>query len=215
MEEAGDDDPSGALLPHAVRDALAAAYALLPPSTEGGEARVAVRSSAVDEDGPVASFAGQHETYLNIVGVADLSRAVIRCWRSLAAPRAVAYRRQHGLAIEATRLAVLVQQLVPADTSAIAFSANPASGSREEAVVTATWGLGEGLVGGTVTPDTWIVRKRDAAMLTAEPGDKRVMTVLVPGGTAEMAMPASLRERPALEDAQVRAVTRQGGTRDP
>ncbi len=79
---------------------------------------VAVRSSAIDEDGTLASFAGQHATYLNVVGVDAVAAAVVRCWASLASEQTHAYRRQHGLALEPARLAVLVQQLVAADVAA-------------------------------------------------------------------------------------------------
>jgi pyruvate,water dikinase len=80
---------------------------------------VAVRSSAVDEDGAAHSFAGQHETYLNVVGARAVAEAVVRCWTSVRTARALAYRRRQGLAVARTRLAVLVQQLIPADASAV------------------------------------------------------------------------------------------------
>jgi phosphoenolpyruvate synthase/pyruvate phosphate dikinase len=116
-----------------------------------------VRSSALDEDEDLASFTGQHETELNLVGVEAMLGAVARCWASGRNERALAYRRQRGLALDSVRVAVLVQQLVLADFSAIVFSANPATGDRSEVVATASWGLGESLVSGTVTPDTWMV----------------------------------------------------------
>jgi len=94
----------------------------------------AVRSSAVDEDGATASFAGQHETYLNIIGADAIIEAITRCWESARSERAQEYRRQHGLSVERLQLAVLVQQLVASDVSAVVFSANPITGHRDEVV---------------------------------------------------------------------------------
>ena len=98
-----------------------------------------MRSSAVDEDGAGASFAGQHETFLNVRGLAELHVAVERCRESGLAPRALAYRRERGLAASDARLAVFVQQLVLADASGVLFSANPINGDRGNAVVTTSW----------------------------------------------------------------------------
>ena len=163
----------------------------------------AVRSSAVDEDGATASFAGQHETYLNIVGADSIVVAVTRCWESARSERALAYRRQQGLAVERLQLAVLVQQLVAADVSAVVFSANPITGNRDEIVINASWGLGESIVGGTVTPDTFVVRKADLAITGRVIVDKQRMTVSVPGGTNEVDVPRFLRDQPSLSEEQV------------
>ena len=162
----------------------------------------AVRSSAVDEDGATASFAGQHETYLNIVGADAIIQAVTRCWESARSERALEYRRQQGLSVERLQLAVLVQQLVPADVSAVVFSANPITGSRAEIVINASWGLGESIVGGTVTPDTFIVRKSDLAITSRTIADKQHMTVSVPDGRREVDVPRFLRAQASLNDEQ-------------
>ena len=183
-------------------DQLAAAYRELAERCGTSQPRVAVRSSAIDEDGAMTSFAGQHETYLNITGIDALADAVVRCWASLRSERALGYRRQHGLALDGARLAVLVQQLVIADVSAVVFSANPLTGSRDEVVINASWGLGESIVGGTVTPDTYVVRKSDRSLAARLVATKRRMTVLAPGGTREVDVPRLLQSRPALDDAQ-------------
>jgi pyruvate,water dikinase len=162
----------------------------------------AVRSSAVDEDGASASFAGQHETYLNIVGADAIIQAVIRCWESAHSDRALEYRRQQGLSLERPQLAVLVQQLVPADVSAVVFSANPITGNHDEVVINASWGLGESIVGGTVTPDTFIVRKSDLAVVQRVIADKKRMTVSTPWGTHEVDVPRFLRNTASLNDEQ-------------
>ena len=164
---------------------------------------VAVRSSAVDEDGAVASFAGQHETYLNIVGADSIIEAVARCWESARSERVLEYRRKQGLSVESLQLAVFVQQLVAADVSAVVFSANPVIGSPDEIMINASWGLGESIVGGTVTPDTFILRKSDLAITGRIIADKQRMTVSAPGGTSEVDVPRFLRDQASLNDEQV------------
>ena len=163
----------------------------------------AVRSSAVDEDGTTVSFAGQHETYLNIVGADAILHAVTRCWESARSERALEYRRQQGLSVEHPQIAVLVQQLVSADVSAVVFSANPITGDREEIIINASWGLGESIVGGTVTPDTFIVRKSDLAITNCVIADKQHMTVSALSGTREVEVPRFLRNEISLSDDQI------------
>jgi len=163
----------------------------------------AVRSSAVDEDGATASFAGQHETYLNIVGADAIIQAVTRCWESARSEHALDYRRQQGLSVAHPPIAVLVQQLIAADVATVVFSANPITGNRDEVVINASWGLGESIVGGTVTPDTFIVRKSDLAITSRTIADKQHMTVSAPGGTHEVEVPRFLRAQASLNDEQV------------
>ena len=200
-EEAADDEPMA--LPSVLQARLAAAYAELGTRCGLDHPAVAVRSSAVDEDGGLASFAGQHESYLNVVGEAAVVAAVIRCWASGRSERALAYRRQQGLTSEDARLAVLVQRLVLADVSAVVFSANPVTGRRNEVVVTASWGLGESIVGGTVTPDTYLVGKDDLTVRERQVADKRRMTVATATGAREVDVPRLLRGQRVLSDAQV------------
>src|SRR5262245_48315266 len=169
-----------------LRDEITAAIADLMACHGLADFVAAVRSSAVDEDGSAASFAGQHETYLNIVGAEAIIAAVGRCWASARSEQALAYRRRQGLSVERPQIAVLVQQLVAADVAAVAFSANPITGSCDEVVMNASWGLGESIVGGTVTPDTFIVRKSDLAVISRVIADKQRMTVAAPGGTREV-----------------------------
>ena len=186
----------------ALRNELAVAYRELAGRCGVSAPDVAVRSSAVEEDGGSASFAGQHESYLHVAGPDAVAGAVLRCWESAYTSRAVKYRRRQGFTLESVRLAVLVQQLVAADVSAVVFSANPVSGSREEVVIEAGWGLGESIVGGTVTPDTYVVRKEDLAVVSRSIAEKRRMTVPVPGGTREVETPRFLRTRPVLDEEQ-------------
>jgi rifampicin phosphotransferase len=189
----------------AVRAAVADAYARLvgdvaPPPP------VAVRSSALDEDGPASSFAGQHETILGVVGLDAVLAAIERTWASLHGDAALAYRRDHGLPADGLALAVLVQRLVVADASGVAFSVDPVSGRRDRMVVNATWGLGESLVAGHVTPDGWTLDKADLHVVEARPADKVKMTVLDRDRTRELAVPSFLKGRPALTHADLDAV---------
>ncbi len=163
----------------------------------------AVRSSAVDEDSVKASFAGQHESYLNIVGVEAILQAIAKCWESAHSERAQAYRRHQGLASVRPQIAVLVQQLVTADSSAVVFSANPVTGSRDEIMINASWGLGESIVGGTVTPDTFVVSKPDQTITSRIIADKQRMTISTTGGTSEVYVPRFLRRQASLNDEQV------------
>ena len=191
------------LHPLDLRDEIICAISDLMACHGLNEFIAAVRSSAVDEDGATASFAGQHETYLNIVGADAILQAVTRCWESARSERALEYRRQQGLSLERPQLAVLVQQLVAADVAAVVFSANPITGNRYEVMINASWGLGESIVGGTVTPDTFVVRKSDLAIISQTIADKQRMTVSAPGGTQEVGVPRFLRNTTSLNDEQV------------
>ena len=186
-----------------LRDEITAAISDLMNCHRLPDFIAAVRSSAVDEDGATASFAGQHETYLNIVGAEAIIQAVIRCWESARSEHALEYRRQQGLSVERPQIAVLVQQLVAADVAAVVFSANPITGNRDEVMINASWGLGESIVGGTVTPDTFTVRKSDLAIIQRVIADKQRMTVSAAGGTHEVETPRFLRNTSSLNDEQV------------
>ena len=191
-----------------LRDEIAQAISDLIACHGLSDLTVAVRSSAVDEDGAGTSFAGQHETYLNIVGADAILQAVARCWESARSERALEYRRQQGLSVERVRLAVLVQQLVASDVSAVVFSANPITGNRDEVMINASWGLGESIVGGTVTPDTFVVCKSDLAVTERTIAEKQRMTVAVSGGTHEVGVPRFLRNEASLADEQMIEIAR-------
>ena len=144
---------SGIDLSRAVVDEVLDAYAAL----DVDDPAVAVRSSANAEDLPGMSFAGQQDTYLNVCGKDALLMAVRNCWSSLWTPRAISYRHQMGIEQDAVAMAVVVQLMVSSDVSGILFTANPTTGERSEMIVNASFGLGEAVVGGQVTPDTYIV----------------------------------------------------------
>lgn len=164
---------TGAIAP-AVAGELAVALVRLTHELESIGAvpvRLAVRSSGIAEDGSAASFAGLHETELDVPpeGVAD---AVRRCWASLWSPPAVAYRRRRGLAPDGGGMAVVVQALVPAHAAAVVFTRHPVTGRTNQMVVTAVRGLGDAMVSGTVTPDTWVLDRATGAALEYTPGDR-------------------------------------------
>ena len=123
------------------------------------DAPVAVRSSANAEDLPGLSFAGQQETYLNVKGTDEVVRAVRNCWASLWTPQAISYRHQNGIDQGSVAMAVVVQAMVTSEVSGILFTANPATGERSEIIINSSFGLGEAVVSGQVTPDTYIVDK--------------------------------------------------------
>jgi phosphoenolpyruvate synthase/pyruvate phosphate dikinase len=194
--------PSAEALPAWLARDLGAAYAGLSRRVGVPQACVAVRSSAVDEDGGVASFAGQHDTFLNIAGASPVLDAVVACWASAQSDMALSYRHQQGLDQTGMKLAVLIQQLVRADVSGVVFSVNPLSGDPNEIVINASWGLGESIVGGTVTPDTVVVQKMDRAVSSYHVATKQRMTVPAPRGTKEVKVPTILQKQPALNSEQ-------------
>ncbi|MGI5837408.1 MAG: PEP/pyruvate-binding domain-containing protein [Chloroflexota bacterium] len=196
----------GAAIPEEIASAIRQAYEQL----DGGEAAVAVRSSATAEDLPEASFAGQQETYLNVRGEDALLDAVRRCWASLWTARAMAYRARQGIAPESVSLAVVVQRMVDAEAAGVLFTANPANGRRDQAVIDATWGLGEALVGGAVTPDHLVVDKGSGRVLSRETADKAMMTVPTENGTAEQPVPEKMRRQPVLDDRTAAELVRYG-----
>ncbi len=138
----------------ALHDALFIAYGWI------GAPPVAVRSSATAEDLPDMSFAGQQDTFLNVIGADALTKAVISCWSSLWTARAIGYRARNEIPHEDVSISVVVQEMVEAEVSGVMFTANPLSGKRNEIVIDATFGLGEALVSGQVEPDNYIVSLR-------------------------------------------------------
>jgi pyruvate,water dikinase len=185
-------------IPSEVVNAVVQAYANLP----GLSPAVAVRSSATAEDLPDASFAGQQETFLNVSGPAALLEATRNCWASLWTARAIGYRARQNIHSQDVSLAVVVQLLIPAEAAGILFTANPINGKRDQIVINASWGLGEAVVGGLVTPDTLTLDKSSKEILTREIAEKKLQTVRINGGTQELPVPASLRNISVLNDQQ-------------
>lgn len=156
-----------------VAEPLAAALAQLDAGARarsGAPARLAVRSSAIGEDGFAASYAGLHETELDR-SVAEVPAAVRRCWASLWSAPALAYRVRRHLPLDGAAMAVVVQELVPADAAAVAFTRHPVTGRDDQLVLTAIRGLGEAMVSGTITPDTFVVDRASGEVVEHTPGD--------------------------------------------
>lgn len=185
------------VMPDEVAEAIRKAYGRL-----GSGVPVAVRSSATAEDLPEMSFAGQQESYLNIRGDAMLLDAVKRCWASLWTARAIGYRARHNISPNDVRLAVVVQELVPAEAAGIMFTANPLTGKRDQVVINAAWGLGEAIVGGQVTPDTLVVDKASGEITEQQINLKHVMTVRTPEGTREEAVSGERQAAAVLNSGQ-------------
>ncbi|MBV9355495.1 MAG: phosphoenolpyruvate synthase [Chloroflexi bacterium] len=175
----------------------------------GAHAAYAVRSSATAEDAPTASFAGQQDTYLNVLGPAAVLEHVSRCWASLFAERAVTYRLRNGLDQRTAQMAVVVQRMVFPRASGILFTADPLTGNRKLTSVEASYGLGEALVSGQVNADVYTVR--DGEVVARKVTSKRLALDASPtGGTRQRAIEPERREQPALTDAQVRRLAQLG-----
>ncbi|WP_159705360.1 PEP/pyruvate-binding domain-containing protein [Arthrobacter sp. 18067] len=198
-------------VPAAVGQAVRSAYQQL-----GGNVPVAVRSSATAEDLAFASFAGQQDTYLNVVGVDAVLDAVSRCWASLWTDRAVAYRTTNGIDHASVTLAVVVQEMVDSATAGVMFTANPVTGNRYEAVIDASPGLGEAVVSGAVNPDQYVVDVRRRSIVKRTVGDRQVEIRSLPGGGTERVErpgqdgPDAPVPQPCLSDLQVLALAELG-----
>ncbi|MEV4244891.1 PEP/pyruvate-binding domain-containing protein [Streptosporangium canum] len=170
---------------------------------------VAVRSSATAEDLPHASFAGQQDTYLNVIGADAVLDAVRRCWASLWSDRAVAYRAANGIDHRAVLAAVVIQEMVQSEVAGVMFTANPVTGRRREAVIDASPGLGEAVVSGAVNPDHFVVDTATGRITERRLGDKRLAVRSLPGGGVEHVETGV--EGACLTDAQIRALAELGG----
>jgi pyruvate,water dikinase len=167
----------------------------------GEQAPCAVRSSATAEDLPTASFAGQQDTYLNVVGPTAILQHVSRCWASQFTERAVTYRQRNGIDHRTVNMAVVVQRMVFPHASGILFTADPVTGNRKVATVDAGFGLGEALVSGLVNPDVFKVRQGEVVARTIA-AKQRAVHALPAGGTQEVEVDRQRQEQPALTDAQ-------------
>jgi pyruvate,water dikinase len=194
----------GTAVPDDVAAAITRALARL-----GEQAAYAVRSSATAEDLPAASFAGQQDTYLNVVGPAAILQHVSRCWASLFTERAVTYRLRNGFDHRKVHMAVVVQQMVFPQAAGILFTADPVTSDRKVATVEASFGLGEALVSGLVNADVHQVR--DGGIVAKAVATKQLAIHALPaGGTEERPIDPARQEQPALTDAQVVQLARLG-----
>lgn len=192
------------VIPPDIREQILQAYHELAKEMGNPTAPVAVRSSATAEDLPSASFAGQQDTYLNIRGDDKLLAHVKQCWASLWTARAVTYRSRQGFDHEKVALAVVVQAMVESAVSGILFTANPVNGNRDEIVINASWGLGEAIVSGMVTPDTITVRKSSGTIISREIATKDIAVEYgKEGSTVQVDVPAERKKIPALTELEI------------
>lgn len=197
-------------MPAQIQRAVAAAYEGL---VGGGpaSARVAVRSSATAEDTAEASFAGMNETFLNVTGADAVIDALRRCWASLFGARTVYYRAVNRLPQAAMDIAVAIQRQVASTRAGVMFTVNPATGDRDELVIEGSFGLGEAVVSGSVSPDRWVVDKRTLAIKRREVRRKELIVEMGPdGGTTSRQLSEREGLRPALSDEEAVAVAQLG-----
>ena len=184
-------------VPGEVEEAIVSAW-----KRNGTEKAYAVRSSATAEDLPGASFAGQQETYLNVIGKKRLLDSIRRCWASLFTDRAISYRAKNGFDHRSVYLSVVVQEMIFPDVSGILFTADPVSGNRNVISVDASFGLGEALVSGLVSADLY--RVRDGAVIDKKISKKEIAVYSLPeGGTVTKELPLDRQNAQALPDGKI------------
>ena len=194
----------GIAIPQDVQEAITRFLARL-----GEQQAYAVRSSATAEDLPAASFAGQQDTYLNVIGKPAILKHISRCWASLFTERAVAYRLQHDFDHRKVHMAVVVQKMLLPQAAGILFTADPVTANRKVASIEAGFGLGEALVSGLVNADGYKVR--DGQVIDKAIATKRLATwALDGGGTQERALEPERQDRQVLTDAQIVRLARLG-----
>lgn len=195
-------------VPDEVVSDITEAYDALCRHCDVEDVPVAVRSSATAEDMPDASFAGQQDTFLWIRGADAVVENVSRCWSSLFTDRAIAYRHSMGYLHEAIAMSVGVQKMVDPIASGVAFTLNPTTGDRSQVAVDASWGLGEAVVSGEVTPDNFLIDKVLREIVRREISDKHIEYRLTERGVVEkMEVEADRRTNPCVSDDDLVAIT--------
>jgi len=192
-------------MPADIADEVRKAYRELSNKTGSEEVLVAVRSSATGEDLPDASFAGQQDTFLNVKGEKQLVHYVQKCWSSLYTPRAIFYREEKGFPHEKVLISVGIQKMVEAKCSGVIFTLDPVNGDPSKIVIEATWGLGEALVAGHVSPDRFIIDKGTLQIIHKEIVPKMLEHVpnRATGLTFQREVPLDRRNVASLSDQDV------------
>ncbi len=194
-------------IPNQVEKDIRAAYAALGTHCGVDEVPVAVRSSATAEDLPDASFAGQQDTFLWVVGADAVLENVRKCWSSIFTDRAIAYRHEMGYLHQAIAMSVGIQKMVDPIASGVAFTLNPSNGDRSQVAIDASWGLGEAVVSGEVTPDNFLVDKVLREVIKREISDKGVEYCLTDVGAVEkLEITGDRRTAPSVTDEDLTAV---------
>jgi pyruvate,water dikinase len=179
------------------------AYRKLKSASRSESFSVAIRSSALEEDSNDASFAGQYDTYLNVREELLVAKAIIDCWISADSYSSMSYRRERGLSLNNAGIAVIIQEMLACDVSAVVFSANPITGNKNEVVVNSNWGLCESIVSGIATPDMYVVEKGQGKIIESVVAEKETMTMQMEVGVGCVETPLSMRSRSSLEEEQV------------
>ena len=176
----------------------------------GEDTPVAVRSSSTAEDLDDASFAGQQETFLYVIGDEDLIQKVKECWASLYNGRAIFYRREKGFSEDQVSIAVVVQKMVNSEKAGVMFTNNPITKNAGEILIEGAWGLGEGVVSGIVTPDNYVVSRNDGKATSVYVSEKETMVVRAPSlfGTVEQDVPPDIKEARVLDESELSQMTR-------
>jgi len=188
-------------LPRELIEEVSSYYSRLKEEEGKSDVLVAVRSSATAEDLPGANFAGQQETYLNVKGIEELISSIKKCFASLFTPRATVYREEKGFKHDKVYLSVAVQKMIPAKASGVMFSLHPVTGDKKVVVIEASWGLGEFVVQGRITPDEYVIAKSDLKIISKKISDKQTMLLAIPeGGTEEKQVPTEQQKVQCLND---------------
>jgi pyruvate,water dikinase len=200
-----------AYVPDDIRTTIIEAYNALCQRIGKENAFVAIRSSATAEDLPEASFAGQQDTFLNIRGPEDVLTYVQKCWASLFESRAIFYREENNFDHSKVYIAVVVQEMVNAEKAGVMFTVHPSTGE-EQILLEAAWGLGEAVVSGTVTPDTYWVDKKTGKVFNCNISEKNTMFTKDPeaGKTVQLDVPEDLKNKRVLSDEEIAALTKLG-----
>ncbi|NYB51561.1 MAG: phosphoenolpyruvate synthase [Methanobacteriaceae archaeon] len=191
-------------IPDEISSLIIEAYNALCHRIGKENAFVAVRSSATAEDLPEASFAGQQDTYLNVKGPEDMIKYVRKCWASLFGARAIFYREENNFDHSKVYIAVVVQEMVEAEKAGVMFTVHPSTGE-EKILIEAAWGLGEGVVSGTVTPDTYWMDKATGAILEKQISEKKTMfqKKSQDGQTVQVPVPEDLKNKQVLDEMEL------------
>jgi pyruvate,water dikinase len=197
-------------MPDEIKKAILKAYQKLCEQVGKKDVPVAVRSSATAEDLPGASFAGQQDTFLNVTQK-NLLSSIKKCWSSLFTPRAIVYRKEKGFSHSDVLISVAVQALIFSQASGVMFTLEPVSGAKDKVVINASWGLGEAIVSGQVTPDEYVLEKRNFQILEKNVVKKERQIVSDKRGSTKWAtVPQKMQKRPALSDKAIIRLARYG-----